>query len=330
MKPTMALKPLVFALAAVMAVAAQAGGNNEHGGHNGGHNGGHDGNTSYLLSLLVNAGSAATVIDTQTNAANWVNNQATRNDAKMDNSANGSQGNLGANTAAGDGNQQDNVAAIATADESFVFGSAMAVSSATQNNIGNGVANFSTKNTASLNSSANGSSGNIGVNVTAGDFNQQKNNLAIAVSGGRVAVASAAANQTTTGLGVSNSADRTYKTDTLYSGFAAYGKYQGNGWGYVEDESSNGHGHGQGHGGGRTDKDPLKFHEEGDFALFGVASYQVLTPTGWVNPVTNTASLTNSLNGVSGNVGANVSAGNANQQSNSLSIAAGCRACTGM
>ncbi len=330
MKPTMALKPLVFALAAVMAVAAQAGGNNEHGGHNGGHHGGHDGNTSYLLSLLVNAGSAATVIDTQNNAANWVNNQATRNDAKMDNSANGSQGNLGANTAAGDGNQQDNVAAIATADESFVFGSAMAVSSATQNNIGNGVANFSTKNTATLNSSANGSSGNIGINVTAGDFNQQKNNLAIAVSGGRVAVASAAANQTTTGLGVSNSADRTYKTDTLRSSFAAYGKYQGNGWGYVEDESSNGHGHGQGHGGGRTDKDPLKFHEEGDFALFGVASYQVLTPTGWVNPVTNTASLTNSLNGVSGNVGANVSAGNANQQSNSLSIAAGCRACTGM
>lgn len=338
MKPQMALKPLVFALAAVMAVAAQAGGRDDnHGGHNGGHNGGHDGNTSYLLSLLVNAGSAATVIDTQTNGANWVNNEATRNDARMDNSANGSQGNLGANTAAGDGNQQDNVAAIATADESFVFGSAMAVSSATQNNIGNGVANFSTSNNATLNSSANGSSGNIGVNVTAGDFNQQKNNLAIAVSGGRVAVASAAANQTTTGLGVSNSADRTYKTDTLYSSFAAWGSYEGNGVGYVERKSdNNGGGHGgygnndRGGHGQQTTKDPLKFHEEGDFSLYGVAAYQVLTPTGWINPVTNTASMTNSLNGVSGNVGANVSAGNANQQSNSLSIAAGCRACTGM
>jgi len=333
MKPQMALKPLVFALAAVMAVAAHAGGRNDnHGGHNGGHNGGHDNNTSYLLSLLVNAGAAATVIDTQSNAGNWVKNEATRNDAKMDNSANGSQGNLGANTAAGDGNQQDNVAAIATADESFIFGSAMAVSSATQNNVSNTVKNYSTRNTATLNSSANGSSGNIGVNVTAGDFNQQKNNLAIAVSGGRVAMASAAANQTTTGLNVSNEADRTYDTKTLHASFAAYGKYEGNGWGYVEDESSNG-GHGGGHNndrGGRTDKDPLKFHEEGDFALFGVASYQVLTPSGWVNPVTNTASLTNSLNGVSGNVGANVSAGSGNQQSNSLSIAAGCRACTGM
>ncbi|OLS61802.1 heme utilization protein [Pseudomonas putida] len=335
MKPQMALKPLVFALAAVMAVAAQAGGrgnDNHHGGH-----GGHDNdNTSYLLSLLVNAGAAATVIDTQSNSGNWVKNEATRNDAKMDNSANGSQGNLGANTAAGDGNQQDNVAAIATADENFIFGSAMAVSSATQNNVGNTVKNYSTRNNATLNSSANGSSGNIGVNVTAGDFNQQKNNLAIAVSGGRVAVASAAANQSTTGLKVTNEADRTYDTKTLHSSFAAYGKYEGNGWGYVEDESSNGGGHGGGHGndndrgGGRTDKDPLKFHEEGDFALFGVASYQVLTPSGWVNPVTNNASLTNSLNGVSGNVGANVSAGSGNQQSNSLSIAAGCRACTGL
>ena len=333
MKPTMALKPLVFALAAVMAVAAQAGGrNDDHGGGRGNH---HDNDPSPLLSLLINAGSAATVIDTQNNANNKVKNEATRNDAKMDASANGSQGNLGANVAAGDGNQQDNVAAIATADEHFIFGSAVAISSATQNNMGNNVKNYSTRNNATLNNSANGSAGNIGLNVTAGDFNQQKNNLAIAVSGGRVAVATAAANQTTTGLNVTNEADRTYDTKTLWSSFAAYGQYQGNGTGYVEDESSNGGGHG-GHGGhdndrgGRTDRDPLKFHEEGDFALFGVASYQVLTPSGWVNPVTNTASLTNSLNGVSGNVGANVSAGSGNQQSNSLSIAAGCRACTGM
>ena len=328
MKPTMALKPLVFALAAVMAVAAQAGGrDDDHGGGRGHHND-HDSTQTLLLSLLINAGSAATVIDTQNNSGNWVKNEATRNDAKMDSSANGSQGNLGANTAAGDGNQQDNVAAIATADESFIFGSAMAISSATQNNVGNTVKNYSTRNTATLNSSANGSSGNIGVNVTAGDFNQQKNNLAIAVSGGRVAAASAAANQNTTGLKVSNEADRTYDTKTLYSAFAAYGQYEGNGVGYVESKKDGGHdSHDRG---GQTQKDPLKFHEEGDFALYGVASYQVLTPSGWVNPVTNTASLTNSLNGVSGNVGANVSAGSGNQQSNSLSIAAGCRACTGM
>ncbi|MCO7514324.1 heme utilization protein [Pseudomonas guariconensis] len=324
MKPKMALKPLVFALAAVMAVAAQAGGrgHDNHGGHNGGHNG-HNNNDNLLLQLLITAGSAATVTDIQSNGGNQVLNQATRNDARMDSSANGSQGNLGANVAAGDGNQQDNVAAIATADENFIFGSAMALSTATQTNGGNTVANYSTYNNASLTNSANGSSGNIGVNVTAGDFNQQKNNLAIAVSGGRVAVASAGANQTTSGLNVQNNADRTYSKDTLHAGFAAWGSYEGNGWGYVEDERSGGHGH----KGGKVDKDPLKFHEEGTFGLAGVASYQVLTPNGWKNPVTNTAVMSNSLNGVSGNVGANVSAGSGNQQSNSLSIAAGCKAC---
>ncbi|HBK48464.1 MAG TPA: heme utilization protein, partial [Pseudomonas sp.] len=42
MKPSMAIKPLVFAIAAVMAVAVQAGQNdrrNDH--HNGHHNNGH-------------------------------------------------------------------------------------------------------------------------------------------------------------------------------------------------------------------------------------------------------------------------------------------------
>ncbi|MDF0732982.1 heme utilization protein [Pseudomonas entomophila] len=325
MKPKMALKPLVFALAAVMAVAAQAGGRDNDRGHGGHNNGHHNNNQNLLLQLLITAGSAATVMDNQMNSGNRVTNQGTRNDARMDNSANGSQGNLGANVAAGDGNQQDNVAAIATADENFIFGSAVAMAQANQVNSGNHVKNYSTSNTANLSGSANGSSGNIGINVTAGDFNQQKNNLAIAVSGGRVAAATGAANQTVTGLSVSNKADRTYSKDTLYSTFAAYGHYEGNGWGYVEDESSRG-GH-DNRGGGRVDKDPLKFHEEGTFGLAGVASYQVLTPTGWRTPVTNTANLTNSLNGVSGNVGANVSAGNGNQQTNSLSIAAGCKAC---
>jgi len=330
MKPTMALKPLVFALAAVMAVAAQAGGNN--GGHNGGHNGGNSGgnnNSSALLALLVNAGAGATVIDTQGNGGNGVLNENTRNNGTMDNSANGSQGNLGANVAAGDGNQQDNVAAIATADERFIFGSAVAVSSATQTNTSNIVNNFSTQNNANLTNSANNSSGNIGVNVTAGDFNQQKNNLAIAVSGGRVAVASAAANQSTSGLSVNNKADRTYTKETLGGAFAAYGQYEGEGHGYVErkDDKPGHNGGWDDRGGNKPQKDKLTFTEEGSFVLGGVYTYQVLKPTGWANPVVNNANMSNSLNGVSGNVGANVSAGSGNQQSNSLSIAAGCRAC---
>lgn len=328
MKPTMALKPLVFALAAVMAVAAQADGRG-NGGHNGGGHGNNNNDPSPLLALLINAGAAATVIDTQANGGNAVLNENTRNNATMDNSANGSQGNLGANVAAGDGNQQDNVAAIATADERFIFGSAVAVSSATQTNGTNTVSNFSTQNNANLTNSANNSSGNIGVNVTAGDFNQQKNNLAIAVSGGRVAVASAAANQSTSGLNVSNKADRTYATHTLGGGFVAYGSYEGEGHGYVERKDDKpGHGGGwDDRGGNKPQKDKLTFTEEGSFVLGGVYTYQVLKPNGWANPVVNNATMSNSLNGVSGNVGANVSAGSGNQQSNSLSIAAGCRAC---
>ncbi len=329
MKPQMALKPLVFALAAVMAVAAHANGRNDD--HHGGHDGGHDNGQNVLLGLLISAGSNATVGDTQNNFGNGVTNEATVNTGTMDNSTNNSQGNLGANVAAGNGNQQDNVAAIATADEHFIFGSATAKSTANQFNTSNTVTNYSTQNNATLNNSANGSSGNIGLNMTAGDFNQQKNNMAIAVSGGRVAIASADANQVTNGLSVTNHADRTYDTQTLNSSFTASGTYQGDGKGWVggdDHHGGGGHNNDDRRGGGHdNDKQPLKFHEQGTFELSGVASYQVLTPSGWINPVTNSASLNNSLNGVSGNVGANVSAGSGNQQSNSLSIAAGCKAC---
>ncbi|MDZ5605423.1 heme utilization protein [Pseudomonas sp. RP23018S] len=305
MKPTLALKPLVFALAAVMAVAAQA--DTRTGNSNNNNN-----NNDTVQQLLVNAGAAATVTDTQSNSGNASLNQGTRNDARMESSANGSQGNLGANTAGGSGNQQDNVAAIATADESFIFGSAVALSTATQLNSGNNVINHSASNNASLSNSANGSSGNIGVNVSAGDFNQQKNNLAIAVSGGRVAVAAAGASQTVQGLNVENRADRSQEVTTLSNASTSTGTYKGTSSGYVD---------------AGYHKLPVQLKEQGTIDLAGSSSYQVLTPTGWRNPVTNTATLSNSLNGVSGNVGANVSAGSGNQQSNSLSIAAGCKAC---
>lgn len=328
MKPTMALKPLVFALAAVMAMAAQAGGN-EH-GNNGGHGHGHgDHNQGPDLNTLlqITAGAGAAVIDVQNSNTNVVKNQGTNNNAKMDNSLNSSNGNMGANVAAGDGNQQDNAAALATADESFIFGSAVAASSATQVNNNNYVKNSSTQNNASMNNSGNNGSGNIGVNVTAGDFNQQKNNLAIAVSGGRVATAAASANQTSTNLVVDNKGVQAYKKDTLTGGFVASGTYKGTGSGKIEggdDHGGHGYGDNKGHG---NDDQKLTFKEQGTIELAGYWTQQVLTKDGWKNPVVNNASMTNSMNGFSGNGGANVSAGVGNQQSNSLSIAAGCKAC---
>jgi hypothetical protein len=67
--------------------------------------------------------------------------------------------------------------------------------------------------------------------------------------------------------------------------------------------------------------------ESGSVELKGQATYQVLVQSGWKDPVTNNATISGSLNNVSGNVGANIAAGVGNQQSNSLSIAAGCKSC---
>jgi hypothetical protein len=337
MKPTMALKPLVFALAAVMAIAAQAGGRDDDHGHGNGHGNGHNNHQpqhpTFDELLSISAGAGATVIDSQDSSGNTVLNQGTKNGAAIDNSLNGSNGNMGANVAAGDGNQQDNAAALATADESFIFGSAVAASSATQNNSDNAVANYSNTNTSTLTNAGNSGSGNIGVNVTSGNFNQQKNNLAIAVSGGRVAVAAAEANQTSSGLQVANNGTQTYKTDTLRGTITAAGAFVAAGKA-VSEPAKDDHGHGgygnddRGHGGnnggGKTNSD---FVAVGVFGLAGVTTQQVMTPDGWKNPVTNTAIMQNSMNNFSGNGGANVSSGSGNQQSNSLSIAAGCKAC---
>ncbi|MBK5511970.1 heme utilization protein [Pseudomonas sp. TH15] len=334
MKPTMALKPLVFALAAVMAMAAQAGGNDH--GNNGGH-GGHNppqpqGPTLEEL-LQIGAGAGAAVLDVQSSGGNAVLNQGTQNNANINGSANGTNGNVGMNNTAGDGNQQDNAAALATADESFIFGSAVSASSATQVNANNAVGNYSSTANASLNNVGNGGSGNIGVNNSAGNFNQQKNNLAIAVSGGRVAQAAAAANQSSSGLSVSNNGTQTYKKDTLTGTVAAVGVFGAAGTATTKDDDhghsgggygSNDKGHGPSGGGKDTKSD---FVAVGVFGLAGVTTQQVMTPDGWKNPVTNNANISNVGNNFSGNAGYNNAAGVGNQQSNSLSIAAGCKAC---
>ncbi len=276
MNPTTALKPLAFALAAVMALAAQAdpvqgngqGSNQQPGG------------PSLDQILQITGGAGAAVLDSQESSDSATVNRGTQNDAKIDNSLNNANGNMGANVASGNGNQQDNAAALATADEAFIFGSAVTVSSATQKSTGNTARNRSSTNNTTLNNAGNSGSGNIGINVTTGDFNQQKNNLAIAVSGGRVAIAAAAASQSTSGLKVSNN------------------------------------------GNARTDFVPV-----GVLGLAGITTQQVTTPEGWRPPVTNNASMTGSMNNFSGNGGANISSGVGNQQSNSLSIAAGCKSC---
>lgn len=307
MKPTMALKPLVFALAAVMAMAAQAGGGNQGGDH---------GHYPPPPPQIV-AGASASAIDAQNSDSNVVNNQATQNSAGMNSSLNGSSGNMGANIASGDGNQQDNAAAIAS-DEAFIFGSANGASSlstVSQVNNNNYVNNNSTVNTAGVYGSGNNSSGNIGLNTTAGNFNQQKNNMAIASGTNGQSQALSNSNQSSTGLVVENQGVQTFKKDTLTGTFQGSGAFVATGIAKTKADDHDSH---RGHG--ENGNSTSAFTAVGAFVLGGVTTQQVLTPSGWTAPVTNTSYLASSLNGSSGNMGANVSSGVGNQQANSLSI----------
>ena len=261
MKPSSALKPLAFAMAALLSVAAQA------------HNDGPPPPSNLpSYTLDPNASAAAVVIDSQNSHNNKVTNKAIKNTATVKDSVKGAEGNMGVNAAAGSGNQQDNAAAIATSDETFVFGTAASLTSVTQTNSHNNDHNYGTQNNALLKSSGNGSSGNVGINVAAGDFNQQKNNLAIAVSNGRIATAGATASQTSNNLSVINEAGASYLSNV-------------NTWSQGPSWNNN------------------------------------------KTPVVNNATMDHSFNGISGNGGANIAAGVGNQQSNSLSIAAGCKVC---
>jgi hypothetical protein len=163
MKPQMALKPLVFALAALMAAAAQAGG--------------------WHPAPQPTGTIAAVVTDVQNSAANRFDDTKTDNNASADNSVNGNSGNTGVNVQAGSGNQADNSAAISSAkgDAATVFG----LVDVNQNSLGNGFTNKGTQNNASLDNSVNGNSGNVGYNGQAGQGNQGKNNLAIVTADGK-------------------------------------------------------------------------------------------------------------------------------------------------
>jgi hypothetical protein len=151
MKTTMALKPLAFALAALMAVAAQAGDYNKK------------------------TSSTATVNDAQYNHGNAVLNDKTQNNASVNSSFNNSSGIVGSNTAAGDNNQGKNDVAITSGDADFVF----ATVNSGQANYGNLVINSGTKNNASVNNSFNDARGIAQSNVAAGTSNQGSNSVAM-------------------------------------------------------------------------------------------------------------------------------------------------------
>ena len=325
MKVMWTLKPLAFAVAAGLAVTA----------------------TAQEVPPPTTPGSSAlaTVSDTQSSAGNYVLNQGTVNTGSLESSLDDAAGNVGVNIAGGDHNQQANSAALSTADEFFVFGTATAAVNLSQTGT-NVVDNYSVTNTASVLNSGNNASGNIGINVASGVFNQQKNDFATATSGGFVATASSTATQSSTGNITNNRAVLTESAVVaLTLNGNVTGTYEGisdqvgdvylevwnsplhpNGTtqlGHVDVDSDN-----QGAQPGPNGTGSFLFEESGEIDLAG-------TLTGTVplvslqQAVNNSATVSGSLNGASGNVGLNVAAGSGNQQSNSLAIAAGCNACSG-
>lgn len=175
MKPTTALKPLAFALAALMAVAAQAG--------------------DYHPYKPQPTSSAATVNDGQSNHGNTVLNDKTENDASVNDSFRNYSGIGGSNTAAGDNNQGKNDVAITAGDADFVF----ATVNSAQANSGNLVVNNATQNDASVNDSFNNGSGIGQSNVAAGTSNQGSNSVAINSGDGKGGASTINAAQEVTG-----------------------------------------------------------------------------------------------------------------------------------
>ncbi|OPB30533.1 hypothetical protein N2A98_11625 [Pseudomonas sp. FJ2-5-13] len=163
MKPQMALKPMVFALAALMAAAAQAGG--------------------WHPAPQPTGTVAAVVTDVQKSEHNKFDDTNTENNASADNSVNSNSGNVGVNAQSGSGNQADNAGAISSAKGDFA--TVFAVIDVDQGSSHNNFVNKGTQNNASLDGSITGNSGNVGYNGQAGQGNQGKNNLAITTADGK-------------------------------------------------------------------------------------------------------------------------------------------------
>lgn len=312
--------------------------------------------------IPVFSSAMAVVDDKQINTGNSVENDIHNNNASAgDNVLNGASGNIGLNIAAGDNNMQDNAAALAAADAYFVFGSADAEVFVTQANAGQWVGNRGVTNNASLSGDAlNGASGNIGVNIAAGNNNLQKNNLALAVAPSRLSEATVANVQRSGGNETVNvgTTREVYNevgvrlTGTMNGTYSGISDQVGNL--YVDnwnagtgDNPHNSHptngsfaGHSdfdnqaQGAVDRNHDGGAFSFNEAGNIALSGSFSGSVVTKHTVFVPSENNATLSgNALNGASGNIGVNIAAGTGNLQNNSLAMAATrpalCTACSG-
>lgn len=317
MKPVTMIKPLTAAIVLAMSAGAWA---DEH-----------------SVDDLMPTGelSAALVLDSQFNHANDVTNEGTVNDASIENAILNNSGNVGANVAAGDNNQQANTVSLASADAAFVFAGV----GIDQTGLVNNLDNYSNPNTASLNNAVNNNSGNVGANAAAGNYNQQKNDMAVAVSSSaQNALSASAVSQSSVGNTTDNNGTLEYRSVAGVSlNMGLEGRYEGTS-NQTNDVYPDIHLNGDHPNGGglyghidfddeHGNNDKFEFAEQGTLELAGSATGRIVVVNGFATPVTNSATLSNSVNRNSGNVGVNIAAGGGNQQSNSLAIAAGCQVC---
>ena len=156
--------------------------------------------------ISIDSAAIAVIDNRQAVSGNVGLNAQLTNDASIDeDTASEASGNLQFNAAAGDNNVQDNAAALSAADASFAFGLADAEVFVNQHGTSNQTLNLGVANDASLSGNAfANASGNIGVNVTSGNNNAQKNALAASVATSAYAQSSVSSDQVSEGNFVAN------------------------------------------------------------------------------------------------------------------------------
>ena len=149
--------------------------------------------------LTVDGLASAEINNNQLLKENMVINEENPNTATINGSAlEGAEGNIGVNIVAGDNNAQDNLTAIAASEQEKSMADAEIFK--IQSSLLNFTCNKGRTNSASLDGDAfMGATGNIGVNVAAGNNNAQSNMLAIAVAPAKVGIAKVSIHQESAG-----------------------------------------------------------------------------------------------------------------------------------
>lgn len=292
--------------------------------------------------INVESSSASLTSQNQNNYKNKAFNFMTDNDAKaVENGLQGASGNIGLNITAGDNNAQDNSASLSRVDAEFVFAAADSISN--QNAERNFYYNKGTRNDAVMaGNTLRDASGNIAVNVAAGNSNLQANSLAASVnSNGTMAEATVSSIQTQDHNFTKNEGMLRRVSDTVDVSLTGRltGTYSGQSdqIGDVYPDIWTGDAHPAGSQIGHVDIDSaaqgatdlnndggaFAFNEAGNVALGGTFTGQVVTTRWIVRPHHNNAELGgDALRGASGNIGVNIAAGTNNLQGNHLAIAA--------